>query len=357
VAAQNYGSDEVGPWGAQARLRVNGLTGLADQTELSAFVTPELREQLVVQGRHEFALGSGGLRLGASAIHAWTRPDVPGEDVFDARTLVATAYLQYPLVLHQSRTLDFRSALEVVNQTIDFSDAPFSRDRLRVASLALEFGEADPDSVIGGNGYSISEPRYASRARLELRKGLGVFGASEACGVNQVNCTGQGVVPISRLDADPRGFLLRGDAEVAFRPMRALTLTARPRFQYSDDRLLPYEQFSGGNFTIGRGYDPGAATGDRGFGSQLEVSVGSLEPRSQTGSALQGFVFVDNFNAWFAGVPGVNTLNSAGGGARVNFRRRAFAELIAAVPLETAPLAIRRGDVRILLNLAVRLGS
>lgn len=357
LAVQNYGSDEVGPWGVQARMRINGLTGLADQTELSAFVTPELREQLVVQGRHEFALGSGGLRVGASAIHAWTRPDVPGDDVFFARTLVATAYAQYPLMLHQSRQLDLRGAFELVDQTIDLSAARFSRDRLRVASLALEFGEADHESVIGGNGYSISEPRYSSRARIELRKGLGIFGASEGCGAQLVNCTGQGVVPISRLDADPRGFLVRGDAEVAFRPLRTVTLTARPRFQYSGDRLLPYEQFSGGNFTVGRGYDPGDATGDRGFGSQIELAFGSLEPRSPAGSAFQGFVFYDSFSAWFAGVPGVNSLNSAGGGVRVNFRRRAFAELIAAVPLETAPLATRKDDVRVLLNLAVRLGS
>lgn len=357
LAVQNYGSDEVGPYGAQARVRINGLTGLADQTELSAFATAGFDEQLVVQGRHEFAIGSGGLRTGVNAVHAWTRPDVVGDDVFYAKTLVANFYATYPLLLRQARSLDLSGGLDIVDQRIDFSDIPFSKDKLRVLTLALDLREADPASVAGENGFSISEPRWASRGRVELRKGIAGLGASDDCGPALAACAAPGVVPISRLNADPQAFLIRGDAEFAFRPGRLITLTGRPRFQWSDDNLLPFEQFSGGNYTIGRGYDPGAATGDRGFGGQAEIAVGSLEPRSPTGSGLQGFAFYDTFNAWFADAPGVRNLNSVGGGARLNFRRRAYAEVLAAVPLEAAPLATRTGNVRILFNLAVRLGG
>ena len=357
LAVQNYGSAEVGPWGGQARIRVNGITGLADQTEASFYATPDFAEQLVVQGRHEFAIGSSGLRLGANAVHAWTRPDVPGEDVFYAKTLVVNGYATLPLILRQERALDLRGGFDLIDQRIAFSGQPFSRDKLRVATLALEHRDADPLSVAGENGFSISEPRWASRGRVEVRKGIAALGASNDCGPALAACAAPGVVPISRLNADPQGFAVRGEGEVAFRPTRTVTITGRPRFQWSDDRLLPYEQFSGGNYTVGRGYDPGAATGDRGFGSQVEVAVGSLEPRSSTGSAVQGFVFYDSFNAWFADAPGVRNLNSAGGGARINFKRRAYAEVLAALPLEAAPLATRRGNLRILVNLAVRLGG
>ena len=357
LAVQNYGSSQVGPWGAQARARVNGLTGLADLTELSVFATADLSEQLVLQGRHEFAIGSGGLRAGANAAHAWTRPDVPGEDTFFARTLVADFYATYPLLLRQAHSLDVTGGLDLIDQRIEFSGQPFSKDELRVLTLALERRAVDPASAAGENGFSISEPRWASRGRIELRKGLAWLGASEGCGPALAACIGPGVVPISRLNADPQGFLIRGDAEFAFRPGRLVTLTGRPRFQWSDDNLLPFEQFSGGNYTVGRGFNPGAATGDRGFGAQAEVAVGSLEPRSASGSAVQGFAFYDSFNAWFADAPGVRNLNSVGGGARLNFRRRAYAELLAAVPLEAAPLETRTGDVRILFNLAVRLGG
>lgn len=357
LVAQNFGSEEVGPYGAQARVRFNGLTGLADRTELSAFATADFDEQLVVQGRHEFAIGSGGLRTGVNAVHAWTRPDVAGEDVFYARTLVANLYATYPLVLRQARSLDLAGGVDLVDQRIDFSGLPFSKDKLRVLNLALELREADPASVAGAGGFSISEPRWASRGRIEVRKGIAGLGASEGCGPALADCAAPGVVPISRLNADPQGFLIRGDGEFAYRAGRLVMLTGRPRFQWSEDNLLPYEQFSGGNYTVGRGYNPGAATGDRGFGGQAEIAVGSLEPRSPTGSAVQGFAFYDTFNAWFADAPGVRNLNSVGGGARLNFRRRAYAEVLAAVPLEPAPLATRTGNIRILFNLAVRLGG
>ena len=356
-AIQNYGSDEVGPWGGQVRARLNGLTGLADQTEVSFYATPDFDEQFVLQGRHEFAIGASGLRVGFNAVQAWTRPDVPGPDVFFAKTLVVNGYASFPLLLRQARSLDLQGGLDLIDQRIAFSGLPFTKDKLRVLTLALDHREADPDSVAGEDGFSISEPRYASRARVEVRQGLSALGASDDCGPTLLACAAPGVVPISRLNADPQGFLVRGDAEVSFRPNRGVTVTARPRFQYSDDRLLPYEQFSGGNYTVGRGYDPGAATGDRGFGAQAEVAIGSLEPRSISGSAVQGFVFYDTFNAWFADAPGVNNLNSLGGGARVNFKRRAYAELLAAVPLEAAPLATRTSNIRILLNVAVRLGG
>lgn len=357
LVAQNFGSEEVGPYGAQARVRFNGLTGLADRTELSAFATADFDEQLVVQGRHEFAIGSGGLRTGVNAVHAWTRPDVAGEDVFYARTLVANLYATYPLVLRQARSLDLAGGVDLVDQRIDFSGLPFSKDKLRVLNLALELREADPASVAGAGGFSISEPRWASRGRIEVRKGIAGLGASEGCGPALADCAAPGVVPISRLNADPQGFLIRGDGEFAYRAGRLVMLTGRPRFQWSENNLLPYEQFSGGNYTVGRGYNPGAATGDRGFGGQAEIAVGSLEPRSPTGSAVQGFAFYDTFNAWFADAPGVRNLNSVGGGARLNFRRRAYAEVLAAVPLEPAPLATRTGNIRILFNLAVRLGG
>lgn len=357
LAVQNYGSDEVGPWGAQARVRINGLTGLADQTELSTFVTSDFDEQFVVQGRHEFALGRNGLRVGANAVQAWTRPDVPGPDVFYAMTLVGNFYASYPLVLRQASSLDLSAGFDIVDQRIDFSGIPFSKDKLRVLTLALDRRATDPDSVAGENGFSISEPRWASRGRIEIRKGIAALGASDDCGPALAACALPGVVPISRLNADPQGFLIRGDGEFSYRPGGQFVLTGRPRFQWSDDNLLPYEQFSGGNYTVGRGYDPGAATGDRGFGGQAEVAYGSLEPRNANGSAVQGFVFYDTFNAWFADAPGVRNLNSVGGGARLNFRRRAYAELLAAVPVEAAPLATRTGNIKILFNLAVRLGK
>lgn len=358
LALQNYGTEAVGRIGGQARVQFNGLTGLADLTELSAFAVADFDEQYVLAGRHEFALGDDGLRIGASATHAWTRPDVPGDDVFEARTFIASAYSSYPLVLRQAKSVFLRGGLEFIDQDVDFTGLALAEDKLRVAFLALELNETDRASIAGIGGYDIAEPRQSGRARIELRQGLDILGASADCGPGFVGCLAPGSVPISRIEADPTAFVLRGEGALDIRPTRDWKLSLRPRFQYSPDAVLPYEQFSGGNYTVGRGYDPGSVIGDSGVGAQFEVAYGSLQTPSADSAAFQPFVFFDSVAAWIKDDPtDPFTLNSVGGGVRVNWARRVFAEILGAVPLERAPLQARRGDARLLFNLGVRLGN
>ena len=357
-AAQNFGTKAVGRIGGQARVQYNGLTGLGDLTEVSVFSTADFSEQHVISGRHEFAIGDDGLRAGFSATHAWTKPDVPGPDVFDARTFIANAHLSYPLERRQVRSIFLRGGLDFIDQDIDFSDLPLAEDKLRVAFAALEFEETDFASVQGRGGYNIAEPRLASRGRIEVRQGLDILGASQDCGPNLLACAVPGLVPISRLDADPTAFVLRGEGSVEFRPVRDWKIALRPRFQYSPDKVLPFEQISGGNYSIGRGYDPGSVTGDSGFGVQAEVAYGSLLATSANGVALQPFAFYDTIATWIKDDPtDPFTLNSVGGGIRFSYARRVFVEVLGAVPLERAPLQTTRGDARLLVNLAVRLGG
>ncbi len=358
LAVQNYGTKAVGRFGGQARIQFNGLTGLGDLTEISGFATADFQEQYVIQGQHEFALGGDGLRVGAAVTHAWTRPDVPGDDVFDARTLVASAYVSYPLQRSQAQNVYLSGGFEFIDQDIEFSGLPLGEDKLRVGYIAADLDARDPMSVAGRGGYSAVEPRYAARAHLEVRQGLDILGASDGCGELFVNCTGVTTAPITRLDGDPTAFVVRGDASFDYRPSRLVTFSLRPRFQYSPDAVLPYEQFSGGNYTAGRGYDPGAVVGDRGFGSQFEIAYGSLLPETQDGFALQPFAFYDNFNAWTENDGlGEQTLNSLGAGLRVNYQRRIFFEILGAIPLERTSLQTERGDARVLVNLAIRLGD
>ncbi|GMM92831.1 ShlB/FhaC/HecB family hemolysin secretion/activation protein [Qipengyuania sp. MTN3-11] len=358
LAVQNLGTRTVGRIGGQLRAQFNGLTGLGDLTEISAFATADLSEQYVLSGRHEFAIGSDGLRAGISATHAWTQPDVPGPDVFEARTLIATAQASYPLVRKQAQTIRVRAGLDYINQDVDFSGLALAEDDLRVGFVALEFEETDLASIQGRGGYNIAKPRWYSRGRIELRQGLDIFGASDDCGPAFAACLVPGAVPISRFVADPTAFVLRGEGAVDFRPMQDWKFSLRPRFQYSPDAVLPYEQFSGGNYTVGRGYDPGSVIGDSGFGGQAEIANGSLLPPQRDGFAFQPFAFFDTIATWIKGDPtDPFTLNSAGGGVRVNYANRVFVEILGAVPLERAPLQTRRGDARLLVNLAVRLGS
>ena len=98
--------------------------------------------------------------------------------------------------------------------------------------------------------------------------------------------------------------------------------------QYAWKPLLSFEQFSAGNYTVGRGYDPGALLGDRGWGTQAEIRAGSRMQVSTRKPALEGYAFwdhakVDNVDP-FIDVSGRQHLNSVGAGARISFDRFAL---------------------------------
>ena len=157
--------------------------------------------------------------------------------------------------------------------------------------------------------------------------------------------------------------LLRVDLAAEFRPVPAFTIALRAAAQGAGDPLPAFEEMTGGSFSIGRGYDPGSITGDRGVSGSLEFRLGSLIPRGPQAWAVQPFVFVDAaelkdldpsqraFNP--------DSLLSAGGGLRFAWARGIQGDVSLAVPLhntDTRALNGRpRGDVRFLFSVTSRL--
>ncbi|MEM1052426.1 MAG: ShlB/FhaC/HecB family hemolysin secretion/activation protein [Pseudomonadota bacterium] len=356
VNIQNFGSQQIGRFGGLARVRLNGLTGLGDETMISGYTTHDFSEQIVVSAYHEFKVGSEGLTFGLSGTRAWSQPDVAGDNVFETDTLALSAYGRYPIIRSQARNLNLWVGGDFINQSVDFTDLDFSRDELRVVYARLDFFGNDEDSINGRGGYTVFEPRVAYQASVEVRQGLDALGATPSCGVAFAVCLAPGFVPPSRLDADATGFVIRGDTSISYRATPEFGFTGRSRFQFSPDPLLGYEQYSGGNFTVGRGYDPGAIIGDEGYGFQLEAFYGSLIPETPDGVAVQPFAFVDHVHVSANDVANSSdSITSVGGGVRMAIGRQALFDLFAAVPLERPDLAASRGDVRILGTLTVQL--
>ena len=356
VNVQNFGSRSVGRFGLFGRVRVNGITGLGDETTLSAYATADFEEQLVVQGAHEFRLGGEGLAIGFGATKAWTQPAIPGPDAFESDTLIGTIYANFPFIRSQTKNLYGTAGFDLIDQDATFSGLPLSEDNLRVGFARLDFSAIDEDSILGRGGYSPFEPKLAVAGALEVRQGLDVLGASEGCGAGLVNCLAPNIVPPSRLDGDPTAFVVRFEGQLDVRPTPLLMFSLKPRAQWTPDALLAYEQFSGGNYTIGRGYDPGAVIGDSGLGGQFEVAYGSLMPETPDGFAFQPYIFADHIAVWTKDVSGdPQDLTSAGGGIRATIGRQASLDTFVSVPLETAPLATRKGDPRFLMTLTVQL--
>ncbi len=353
---QNYGSPQIGRFGGLARIRINGLTGLGDETMFSVYSAQDFNEQAVASAHHEFRVGGEGLTLGLAGTLAFTEPDIPGPNVFTSETFIGSAYARYPLIRSQAQNLTLSAGGDFIEQQVEFTGQDFSEDSLRVGFARLDYWGSDEDSINGRGGYSALEPKVAYQAMLEVRQGIDALGASPSCGAGFVNCLTPGFIPPSRLDADPSGFLVRGDTSVTYRPTPLLGMTGRMRFQYSPDALLGYEQFSGGNFTIGRGYDPGAIIGDNGLGAQFEVFYGSLLPETADSAAVQPFVFFDLARVSVNNVPGdSDRLISTGGGMRVAIGRQAILDVTVAVPLEQTDFATSKGSVRALMSLTVQL--
>ena len=351
---QNGGSHELGPWGGLLRAQLFGLTGLGDRTSLSLFSTPDFHEQQTLQLAHDFRLGPQGLTISDAFTYAWARPSVPNARVL-AHTLLNTFEIGYPLLRRQAETIRTSAGMDYVNQDVHLNGIGLSRDRLRVAFLRLGTDAVATDFT--DVHYSTAEPPWRLGTYLELRQGLHALGATD-CGRNSADCLGPGEVPPSRLDGHSNATVFRYSASGEYRPIPYLTFALNARAQYAWKPLLSFEQFAAGNYTAGRGYDPGTLLGDMGFGTQAEIRIGSLVPASASKPAMEGYTFWDHALVRNRGnlvvIPGSDHLDSVGGGARVNFSRFAL-DAAVAVPLTRVGLNRKRPGARFLVSLTTRL--
>lgn len=352
---QNYGSRSLGRFGGLVRAQLFGLTGLGDRTSLTFYTTTDFDEQQTLQGAHEFRIGGDGLTLGGDVTLSWARPDIGLAGIeLRARTLLATALLKYPFIRSRKLSLWGGLGFEAVDQKVTFNGLPLSRDEMRVALARLDVEAAHKPSFVRAGGYSPAEPRWRLAGGLELRRGLDGLGASEDCGAALARCIAPGAVALSRLEADPSATVLRGEVLAEFRPAPDIAIALGARGQYAGKPLLAFEEYSAGNYTVGRGYDPGTLLGDRGIGFQAELRFGTIVPRAPSAVAWQPFVFADA--AWVSNedrlfpLAGRRRLASAGGGVRAVFGDRARLEATVAVPIVRAGLQPEIGDPRLLLS-------
>jgi len=335
---QNYGARDTGRWGAQLRGQVNGLTGLGDRTTASYYSTSDLREQRVVQLAHGFRLGSEGLQITGRGTYAWSRPGLAGgANLLSALTFFANAEVRYPFVRSQRASLWGAGGFDYVDQNVRFSGAALADDRLRVAYLGVDGDMTDP----GEN----AAPRWRARYSLQLRKGLAIFDASDPSA---------GGVPASRIDGAATGALVRGtlSGEVNLAPN--IDFAGQVRGQYGFDRLLAFEEFSAGSFTVGRGYDPGTLLGEHGLGVSAELRIARLEPiRAPLG--LQPYAFADSAWVWNRGTQDAERLTSVGGGVRASYDNRFLLDMTLSVPTRAAGVQTHNASPRLLVSLTTRL--
>lgn len=343
LTLQNLSSEATGRFGGQIRAQFFGLTGMGDATTLSYYATSDFSEQHILQGAHEFRPGKEGLIVGGQLTYAWTKPDVPGLPAnvsIDARTLYASLYARFPLQRSLARNVWLSGGLDLVNQDVDLI-GPLTRDKVRVGWARL-----DVDAVDTGH----AAPQWRMGSSFEVRQGLDILDATRGC--IGAACATQ--TPTSRFDGSPAATVLRWQGEYE-RAFGRFSVLVAPRAQYAFKPLLSFEEFSAGNYTVGRGYDPGDLIGDSAVGTSVEVRGPRLPIGESRDIRIQPFVFGDSAWVWNKDVPGSERLTSLGGGLRGDIGARFRIEATLAVPLEKVALQVRRSDPRFLVTLTTRL--
>jgi len=328
LSAQNLGSEALGRNGVSARFDANGFTRFGERTSLVLYSSTSGAQQ-VAQLIEEVRAGSSGLVLTGDVAYGRTEPEgglaalgLAGD------SLVARVGARFPFVKARDAMLDGAARLEVIEQdnalgfleSLGGPEIPLFEESLRV--LALE---------LGGRWRHGAANTLGTHADVELRQGLEALGASEA--------------------GDP--LLSRSDAQMDFTSVRlgaggyaqwpvAQTLVPylmlNASAQWTDDSLPAYEEFQIGNYTVGRGFDPGAASGDRAIAAQLELGVNaSLDGVAQLGL----FGFADGARLWAEDPFGYDAEPwSAGLGVRLRGRTGEFSMTWAApqsAPFPGAP--------------------
>jgi hemolysin activation/secretion protein len=357
---QNFGSEAVGRFGGLLRGELYNLTGLGDRTALTVFSTLEFTEQQTVQVAHDFRIGGEGLRIGTQLTYSTSTPDInlPGFSL-EAETVFGSLFASYPLVRRRTASLYAEAGFDYADQDVTVNALPLTRDRVRMMFVRISGESTDAASVQRQNGYSQFEPRLRLRYLAEARRGLDVFSSNPDCRPNLAACLAPGRVPPSRIEANPQPMVFRFEGGAEYRPVPRFALAMRVSGQIAGDPLPAFEEYAGGSFSIGRGYDPGAVLGDNGVGASIEARYGSLAPKGANDLALQPYVFSEIVRVWNED-PSQRGFNpdrlwSAGGGLRAAWGARLQADAMLAIPLERPLTAAQRGDVRLMVSLTARL--
>ncbi len=127
--------------------------------------------------------------------------------------------------------------------------------------------------------------------------------------------------------------------------------------QVAFDRLITGEQIAFGGTQIGRGYDPGAITGDHGLGGSAELRY-DIHFADFFVQSLQPYIYTDAAETWYmnhtASLPNQNII-SVGGGVRFWLPYNITGALEGARTLHVvAGSDAGKESTKLLLDLAVR---
>lgn len=343
---QNYNAEFLGRETGLLHAEFYGLTGMGDVTSITGQSTFDFEEQRIVSLRHAMNLNSAGTALDLRATWAEARPDLVSLDQRTVST-VATIGLSHPLVRTVTDRLKIGGGFEYSQQTAKFyqvtgQSSPLTRDRIPTLYLRVDGSHAKLD-VTGAQLAGVT-------GSFEMRRGIDVFKAS-----------GQGDIVdqfgTSRSDGSSQATVVRGSVEGFAKIGPVFELSGKLNGQWANRALLNYDTYAIGNFTIGRGYDPGANTGDRALGFVIEPRANFAIDEKLNG---QVFAFYEGVKLWNIGVNATERnryIASLGGGTRLTLSQAVRLDLTYTHALDRPLLSgalSRRPKDRVLASMTIQ---
>jgi len=351
ASVQNTNSDNLGPWNAIARVDLNSLTGLGDRTSIIAYSTLGNNDQRVVQILEQARVGDSGLYAQGSFSYGRSRPRGTLANLdLTGNSYVGTAELDYPLLRRQAGNIVLGAGMDFINQGTSYPGGqPLSDDSMRTPWIRADGSFHDPQRPLLDALVSTD-----ANLDVQVRKGLHVLGASA-----------DNAPALSRPSGQSDAWVVRSEAVASVRiepfdiHLPPVVFSFHGISQWADRPLLAYDEEAIGNLTIGRGYDPDSASGDRVLAGEAKMEIGPItlarvgrSPAVQD-IAIGPYGFYDVARVVNLAPGSVNdTLHSVGGGLEFRFPYRIHADVYYAVPLDKAfPEASARPPSKIYLQI------
>ena len=305
LSADNRGSRFLGVWTIGGDAAVNGVIDAGDQLAASLAVAPDFPERVSDQVRYRHVLGGDG---GAASFIVTSTHSEPGASLQPLNlitdSLAVGPRFSYPFLRSRGASLLLDGGVTVQDATVQTLGLPFSHDAWRVADVSLSY--LDNDFFAGGLALT-----------GDVAEGLGVFGATPLGSPN-----------LSRPGANPEFTKVTATVHYTRALAGPLSLALVGQGQYAFAPLVAGEVIAFGSLPIGRGYDPGAITGDHGAGGSVELrwdehladlAIQTIEP----------YVFYDAARVWniSSGEGASQELASGGVGMRVYLPRNIIGDI------------------------------
>jgi hemolysin activation/secretion protein len=274
LSIDNRSAPFSGTWTFGGDAAVNGIIDAGDQLAVSTAVAPVLREKISDQLRYRHLVGGDGAAASMVVTVTHSRPGAALEPLnLITDSLAAGPRFSYPFLRTREASLLFDGGITVQDAKVQALGGVLSHDAWRVADASLSYLQSD----LFGGVLSLTG---------DIAEGIGVFGA-----------TPDGSPALSRAGANPEFTKATATLHYIHPLVGRLSLALAGQGQYAFAPLVAGEVIAFGSLPIGRGYDPGAITGDHGAGGSAELRWD--EPLSEWAiQTLEPYVFYDVARVW-----------------------------------------------------------